>query len=347
MEEEEIPSLPKVREAQKVTGELLWLSGKARPDISWAVMHMAQCAVKKPRWTILLGQAVLAYIKHTVNYGLHYSKEVPVDADPDLQRRKPRHRGTLEVLVDASFGPGDGHSITGTIVLLAGAPIQWESHKQSLMSLSTAEAELTALVEGLHGRSVRALVSLLLEKVELELFNDNRAAIILASGSGGGWRTRHLKIRASTLAEAVKLKELSLDHRPGTSLWADALTKALPTQSLERFCAGIGLGDSEMFKETTEKKDRHSTPSQDSMKLMKSISLLAVGASMMPGSMAAETPAEGQCASTPESSSWVDHGWLLMLAGLVCLLHLAKDLGWSLAKRLVSKEEAFEGDASQ
>ena len=51
-EEEEAVSLPKVREAQKVTGELLWLSGKTRPDLSWAVMKMAQNAVKKPRFTV-------------------------------------------------------------------------------------------------------------------------------------------------------------------------------------------------------------------------------------------------------------------------------------------------------
>ena len=60
------------------------------------------------------------------------------------------------------------------------------------MSLSTAEAELTALVEGLQsGRSVRSLVELLMEEVTLELYNDNRAAIVLASGARGGWRTRH------------------------------------------------------------------------------------------------------------------------------------------------------------
>ena len=148
---------------------------------------MAQTAVKKPRWTVKLGEAVLAYLRQSLNAGLHYSNEVPVDSDPELSRRRPRKSGALEVLVDASFGPSDSHSITGIVVLFAGAPIQWESHKQTLMALSTAEAELTALLEGLQvGRSVRALVSLVAEEVELELYNDNRAAIVLAAGAGGG-----------------------------------------------------------------------------------------------------------------------------------------------------------------
>eukprot|EP00913_Durusdinium_trenchii_P022880 g21482.t1 len=149
-EDEEAASLPKVREAQKITGELLWLSGKTRPDLAWAVMKMAQSALKRPRWTVELGKALLAYVKSSLDFGLHYTSQVPEDSCPDLQRVKPRHSGTLEVLVDASFSPGDGHSISGTIVLLAGCPIQWESKKQSLMALSTAEAELTAIVDGLQ-----------------------------------------------------------------------------------------------------------------------------------------------------------------------------------------------------
>ena len=240
--EEESPSLADVKKAQKITGELLWLAGKTRPDVSWAVMKMSQWAVKRPIWTSELGASVLSYIRSTMDHGLLYPPHVVVDDDPELVRKKPRKEGTLEILVDASFSPGDSHSTSGTIILLAGCPVQWESKKQSLMALSTAEAELTALLEGLQaGRSVRALVELLLPKVNLEIYNDNRAAVVLGSGSGGGWRTRHLRIRASCLAEALRVGELTLEHRAGSALWADALTKPLPSQSLERFCFGVLL----------------------------------------------------------------------------------------------------------
>lgn len=138
-----------------MTGELLWLSGKTRPDLAWAVMKMAQSAVRRPRWTVELGRAVLAYVRQSLNFGLHYTKNVLQDSELDLQRPQPRHAGTLEVLVEASFSPGDGHSVSGTINLLAGCPVQWEARKQSLMALSTAEAELRAIVKGLQtGRSV-------------------------------------------------------------------------------------------------------------------------------------------------------------------------------------------------
>ena len=162
-----------------------------------------------------------------------------------MLRRCPRTSGTIEVMTDASFAAGDGHSVTGLVILYGGAPIQWETKKQGLIALSTAEAELTSLLEGLQcGRAARSLINLIEESTVMELLNDNRAALILASNQGGGWRTRHLRIRANCLAEAVDTKEVDLQHRVGTKLWADSLTKVLAAPSLQRFKDGIGLRSS-------------------------------------------------------------------------------------------------------
>lgn len=298
-------------------------------------MKMSQWAVKRPRWTLELGEAVLSYVRSTIDFGLYYPVNVPVDEDPDLVRSKPRKRGTMELLVDASFSPGDSHSISGTVILLAGCPVQWESRKQSLMALSTAEAELTALVEGLQtGRSVKALAELLLKDVDLELYNDNRAAVVLASGSGGGWRTRHLRIRAGCLAEALKVEEVTLSHRVGTSLWADALTKGLPAQSLRRFCKGVLLCQDE----EKEVLAVHSMPGpqENGVKISKCLAMLLAGASMLPGGKASEVCEKGESELKGGNSMWGDLGWLVFLAGLVCVLHLMKDLGMGMLKHLVS-----------
>ena len=292
-------------------------------------MKMAQNAMKKPRWTIELGRAVVAYLRFSPCFGLHYTIEVPTDVDPDLQRSRPRRAGTLEVLVDASFSPGDSHSISGTIILLAGCPVQWESRKQSLMALSTAESELTALVEGLQtGRSVRALVQLLLSEVEVELFNDNRAAVVLASGSGGGWRTRHLRIRARCIAEALKQGEVTLNHRCGSHLWADALTKPLPSQSLSRFCRGVWLGSSILNSEDQGgAREIHVVETDASIKVMKSISLLAAGAALLPTVHAAESCEIKETRGGSETGMWAEQGWLVMLAGVPPPFHQGCGVG--------------------
>lgn len=329
---EERPSLAKVKEAQKLTGELLWLSGKTRPDIAWAVMRMSQFAVKKPGWTVQLGEAVLSYVRATVDYGLHYPVGVPVDDEPDLSRGRPRTKGTVEVLVDASFSPGDSHSVSGTIALLAGCPIQWDSRKQSLMALSTAEAELTALVEGLQtGRSIRSLVELLLPEVSVELYNDNRAALVLASGAGGGWRTRHLRIRASCLAESLREGEVTMNYRAGSFLWADALTKALPAQSIERFCKGV------LLHHQVETVSSQVVQVDEGVKISKCMAMMLAGMALLPPAAASEEVCEkAEKGSEHGASVLGDLSWMVFLAGLVCLLHVVKDLGLNLVKRLVS-----------
>ena len=270
---------------------------------------------------------MLAYVRSTVDYELHYPVGVPVDEDPDLARRRPRTKGTIEVLVDASFSPGDGHSTSGTVVLLAGCPVQWESRKQTLMALSTAEAELTALVEGLQtGRSVRALVELLSEEVSLELFNDNRAAVVLASGAGGGWRTRHLRIRAFCLSEALSKGELTLEHRSGAWLWADALTKSLPAPSLERFCRGVFLCQ----KEKKEEVEPHILPGEEKVKVSKCMVMMLAGASLLPRGSASEVCEKGETTASLGS----------------CLLHMVKEFGLGPVQRFIAGSECLKRPAA-
>lgn len=129
--EEETPNLAKVKEAQKITGELLWLAGKTRPDVAWAVMKMSQRAVKCPKWTLELGEAILAYVRSTIDYGLIYPIEFPTDDDPDLVRKKPRKKGTVEVLVDASFSPGDSHRFLGLSSSLQAVPFSGRAESRA------------------------------------------------------------------------------------------------------------------------------------------------------------------------------------------------------------------------
>ena len=134
------PTPKRVKEAQGLTGELLWLSGKTRPDICVAVQKMAHSCLKNPCYAVKLGFAILAYLHETKDVGLVYKELREVDPEPELHRKRPRHAGTVEVLVDASFAVEDSHSMTGIIILQGGAPVHWETRKQSLIALSTAES---------------------------------------------------------------------------------------------------------------------------------------------------------------------------------------------------------------
>ena len=320
------PDTRDIRRAQMIAGELLWLSGRTRPDIAVAVSRMSRWITRAPKWTIALGDEVLAYLNATLDVGLIYGKVKEYDDDPEIKRDSPRHRGTIEVLTDASFAPSGDHSISGLVILMGGAPVQWHTQRQGLVALSTAEAELVAMVDALQsGRALRSFVELIFPVTEMEMHGDNRAALVLATGQGGGWRTRHLRIRSSALSDALNQKELALHHRSGTKLLADALTKLLPTVPLAVFRKGMGMSDVEQ-KPSLRKCQGGSMMIDVRDKvvelLMKPIGLLVAAVSSLPSvrgmsirgvDMDAEIP--------PDTTDWT---WLLLLLSVLLLWEMFK-----------------------
>ena len=83
-EEEGPPSPEDVRQAQVITGELLWLSSRTRPDITYAVAVMGQWTTKRPRGVTRIGEKVLQYLWRTSREGLRYQRLGAGDYGPDL-----------------------------------------------------------------------------------------------------------------------------------------------------------------------------------------------------------------------------------------------------------------------
>ena len=54
----------------------------------------------------------------------------------------------LQVYTDASFAPDGGESHGCVVVKLGASLLAWKSSRQSMVALSTAEAELMEVVEG-------------------------------------------------------------------------------------------------------------------------------------------------------------------------------------------------------
>ena len=121
----------------------------------------------------------------------------------------------------------------------------WKTARQPFVTLSTAESELIAVTEGhVAARSVDAFMQeafspdpkFISEGVTLQ-GSDNQAAVQILNRAGAtghiSWRTRHLKIRAAEVMEAVDRKRGKLFHVPGKQMAADIGTKTLPAPTLE------------------------------------------------------------------------------------------------------------------
>ena len=223
-----------VRRAQGLVGELLWLSVRSRPDLSYAVSLMGRHVTKCPKRVSELGEHVLGYVRQTWNQALSYGPCSDDWGEPGAYGCDDLGRGAsfrdLQVYSDASHAPGGGRGHQGLVVMWAGAPVQWESRQQPFGTLSSTESELVGYVEGMTiGESVGAVIQSLCPLVELRygLTGDNLSGIQLLAAPDGPWRTRHLRLRAFVLKERLANRDWEATHSPGSELMADLLTKSI------------------------------------------------------------------------------------------------------------------------
>ena len=215
-----------IRDAQGATGEILWLSQRSRPDLSYTASVMASLSTKAPSRTLQIAEKTLGYIQRTINYRLKLEATSK----------------TLCMCSDSSFAPDSSRSHTGWVILVYGAPILWRSARQPSVSLSTAEAELSSTLEG----SVALLsVEALLKDLDMifnekEIQTDSTSALSIASGSGS-WRTRHLRIKAQWLCEQIERNHFKISHCRGEWLIADLLTKALSSGRMQMLLSLWGM----------------------------------------------------------------------------------------------------------
>ena len=79
-------------------------------------------------------------------------------------------------------------------------------------------------------------------KNEVRLAVDSSAAVQILSGAAAShWRTRHLRVKAAAITEAVEQGYCKVAHIPGTEQFADIGTKTLLIVVLERLKSLAGM----------------------------------------------------------------------------------------------------------
>ena len=222
-----------LRSAQKVVGEALWLATKSRPDILFVVNHMSSVVSKQPSYVLRVSQRVLAYLAGTCSMKLLLG---------------PRSEATGEAIcfTDASYAPFGRRSFGAAVVTVEGSAVAWKAGRQSFVTLSVMEAELYAATQGcVLLESVFAILDEIYPgRYKRVLAIDNTSAASMCSGGPGSQRTRHLKIRAAFVREAVSEGRLEVRHTPGDLQLADLATKLQPKLRLWRLLTLWGfVGD--------------------------------------------------------------------------------------------------------
>eukprot|EP00253_Pinus_taeda_P013575 PITA_13575 len=158
-----------------------------------------------------------------------------------MERPKEAHWQTDS---DWAGSVDDRKSTSGYVFHMGSGAISWASKKQSIVALSTAEAEYVAATaatcQAVWMR--RMLRSLGQEKAKATvIFCDNSSTIALSKNSVFHKRTKHIDTRFHCIRELVNNGEIVLEHCMTQEQVADILTKPLDPKSFEflRKCLGM------------------------------------------------------------------------------------------------------------
>ena len=327
--------------AQALTGALLWLSTRTRPELMHGVATMSRLLSRNPKKAVEIGYVLLQFIKGCPG-GLHYPKEPPSGLWGSRQQLKvPRHSKLVEVYADIAYGAGANfRSVQGIIIYFGGVPIAWQSNQQPFVTHSTAEAELVSYCEALQaGKATETMLCMMFGQTmdqndfERVIYGDNLASIGLAHGNtAASWRTRHLRIRANVMKEALEGGDSfpggvwKLLHLKGTELVADGLTKPLNGQAFERFLQDLGVSRPTRSTTTGSRGVGETGPQGSTAAVM----ALVVGSSLL-----AQAEAVEDDEIEAISLDWIG-GLCLMLMGAIYTGQLVHSLGHCCLRRLRS-----------
>ena len=139
------PSLQKVRQCQKEVGELLWLVTRTRPDLMFSIARMGANVTKATAAVLEAAAQTRDYLRGTVSHGLKFGEE--------------REEVAIQVWSDASFAPEGEESHGCFTVMVNQSVLFWRSGRQPSITLSTAEAELNELIEGMNAGEAVSVIS--------------------------------------------------------------------------------------------------------------------------------------------------------------------------------------------
>jgi hypothetical protein len=127
--------------------------------------------------------------------------------------------------------------MSGYTVLLHSSPVVWSTRKQSIIALSTAEAEYIALTTVM--RKILYLQALIVELYEpvappIPVYCNNQGAITLASNNKFHTRMKHIDLQYHYVCSLVWSGILNIQYCPTEDNIVDVFTKALPRPRLTK-----------------------------------------------------------------------------------------------------------------
>ena len=210
-----------------LVGHFMWLANQTRPDILNAVRAVARYSHSPKRLHWQAAMHVLMYVRFTSSLGITFQRGM-VGGD------------RMELFVDSDFASKatDRRSVSGAVVMFAGACVMYLCRTQKSVALSSMEAEYVAMADGMkEANFLRYFWSFIFPNRDVGctlIHEDNVSAIHLACNPVTTPNSKHIDIRHHFIRGRVERGEFKVVHVRSDLQWADFLTKPLPK---EIFCA--------------------------------------------------------------------------------------------------------------
>jgi len=225
MEDNNLVSVP-YREA---IGKLLFLASVTRPDIAYATNQLSSY-MESPRLVHWEGvKRIFRYLKGTKTYGLYFQHN---------------SNEKLNSFSDADFA-GDTKtrkSTSGFVITLGETAFSWFSKRQTMVALSTAEAEYIAAADAVKEIIVISNLAKDLGICEepITLHVDNQSAIRMILDESAQKRTKHIDIRFHFIKDTIG-KQINVSYVQSQDQLADMLTKSLTKEKFKKNIESINV----------------------------------------------------------------------------------------------------------
>lgn len=230
-----MPASPKLlREYREMIGSLTHCMQGTRPDLAFSVSLLSRALANPSEEHVRHVKHIMRYLRGTTNHGLVYKSNEHGKFD-------------LHAYTDADFAGGaisDGKSTSGYVFFLAGGPISWQSKRQSVVAISTTEAEYIGQANTVkHAVYLCQFMHALRLPVELPIpiYADNQGAKTVAEVVKFRVRTKHIAVPYHYQRQAIEDGTVKLIYKSTEDMTADGLTKPLNGQQFRKFKRLLGM----------------------------------------------------------------------------------------------------------
>jgi hypothetical protein len=202
-----------------------------RGDVAYAVSMASRHLANPGPQHLKLARRILRYLNGTKGLRLTYKGQ------PQM----------LKGFTDADWGGcrDTRRSTAGYLFNIGSGAISWQSKRQSVVALSTCEAEFLgqtqATKEAIWLRRLLNELNMSQGKTATIICGDNQGAIALSSNPQYHSRTKHMDIQRKWQGEVQDTGTVEMQYVPTTEQIADGFTKPLARQRFEWFRRGLGI----------------------------------------------------------------------------------------------------------